>query len=192
MSLATPAKFSISNWTVGTAGDSTTAPTLLESFGLSTKNLNPQIPSLQAQLPGAAAAASNSSSGGGGEGTGSSGAEASGSYTFSQLEQLWTSAGGNPQYRAIAAAIAMAESSGNPLATDHDSNGTVDRGLWQINSTHGSLSTYNVMQNARAAVQISNNGTNWSPWTTFTTGAYLKFMPTSANNAGSAPTATGA
>ena len=47
-----------------------------------------------------------------------------------------------------------------------------ERGYWQINTNHGSLSTYDPLGNARAAVIISANGTNWHPWTTFTSGAY--------------------
>lgn len=34
------------------------------------------------------------------------------------------------------AAIALMESRGNPLAYLKDSNGSIDRGLWQINSVH--------------------------------------------------------
>lgn len=178
MSLATPAKYDISNWTVGTAGDSTTTPTLLQSFGINISSLNPQIPSLQAGLPALAGQVSNDTSPSNTSGKAPKPTGAGGDYTFSELKQLWTAAGGNPGKATIAAAIAMAESSGDPEATDDDSNGTVDKGLWQINSVHGgTLSTYNVMGNARAAVQISDNGTNWKPWTTYTTGAYLNFMP---------------
>lgn len=32
--------------------------------------------------------------------------------------------------------IAIAESKGNPWAHGHNKNGTIDRGLWQINSVH--------------------------------------------------------
>jgi len=97
-------------------------------------------------------------------------------FTYAQLEGLWIQAGGNPQSAAVAAAVAMAESGGNSQATDNDSNGSVDRGLWQINSIHGAQSTYDVMGNARAAVAISNNGSNWSPWVTYNTGAYRKYL----------------
>jgi Lysozyme like domain len=97
-------------------------------------------------------------------------------YSYAQLEGVWNQAGGNPQAASMAAAIATAESGGNSAAYDNDSNGSVDRGLWQINSVHGSQSTFDVMGNARAAVAISNNGTNWSPWVTYQTGAYLKYM----------------
>lgn len=87
-------------------------------------------------------------------------------YTQSELMGLWNQAGGNQQNAAIASAIAMAESGGNSAAYDIDSNGTIDRGLWQINSVHGSQSSYDVMTNVRAAISISNNGTNWRPWCT--------------------------
>lgn len=97
-------------------------------------------------------------------------------FSYAQLEYLWETAGGNPQVSPIAAAIAMAESEGNSGATDCDSNGSVDRGLWQINSVHGSLSTYDPMSNARAAVSISNNGTNWGAWTTYSSGRYRQFL----------------
>lgn len=87
-------------------------------------------------------------------------------YTFSQLQDLWKQAGGNAAVAVMAAAIAMAESGGRSDATHTNSNGTVDRGLWQINSIHGAQSTLDPMANARAAVSISSNGTNWRPWCT--------------------------
>jgi len=69
----------------------------------------------------------------------------------------------------MAASIAMAESSGQQFAT-----GTVgERGYWQINPNHGALSTYDPLGNAKAAVIISDDGTDWTPWTTFTSGAYI-------------------
>ena len=37
---------------------------------------------------------------------------------------------------------------------------------------YGALSTYNPLGNAKAAVVISDDGRNWTPWTTFTSGAY--------------------
>jgi hypothetical protein len=72
--------------------------------------------------------------------------------------------------------VAMAESSGNPGASHRNSDGSIDRGLWQINSVHGSLSTFNRLANARAAVSISSNGRNWNPWTTYKSGAYRAFL----------------
>ena len=88
------------------------------------------------------------------------------------LEALWESAGGSPRAAFTAAEIAMAESSGRQYASLYNTNGTTDRGFWQINSSHGSLSTFDAYGNARAAVLISANGSDWSPWVTWQTGAY--------------------
>jgi Lysozyme like domain len=99
-------------------------------------------------------------------------AAAGGILDCSQLEALWESAGGSASAAFTAAEIAEAESSGQQYATNDNSNGTVDRGYWQINSSHGPLSTFDAHGNARAAVLISSDGTDWTPWTTYNTGAY--------------------
>ncbi len=92
----------------------------------------------------------------------------SGTLSCPGLEELWEEAGGSHAEAFMAAEIAMAESSGRQFAT-----GSVgERGYWQINPNHGALSTYDPLGNAKAAVIISGNGTNWSPWTTFTSGAF--------------------
>ena len=91
-----------------------------------------------------------------------------GYYNCSMLEHLWDSVGGNPAAAYVAAEIATAESGGNPRAISP----TNDFGLWQINGTHGALASLDPIANAKAAVIISGNGSNWSPWTTFTSGAY--------------------
>jgi hypothetical protein len=88
------------------------------------------------------------------------------------LEALWESAGGSRAAAFTAAEIAMAESGGRQYAYLVNANGTTDRGYWQINSSHGSLSTFGAYGNARAAVLISANGADWSPWATWQTGAY--------------------
>lgn len=98
-------------------------------------------------------------------------------YTFRQLEELWIGAGGSRTSAPYAAAIALAESKGNPTEEGHNTNGTVDRGLWQINSVHGNLSTTDVAANAKAAVQIWNEGKgSFAPWVTFKTGAYRAYL----------------
>jgi LysM repeat protein len=92
----------------------------------------------------------------------------SGTLSCTGLEELWEEAGGSHAEAEMAASIAMAESSGEQYAT-----GAVgERGYWQINPNHGALSTYDPLGNAKAAVIISNDGTNWTPWTTYTSGAY--------------------
>jgi hypothetical protein len=93
-------------------------------------------------------------------------ASEAGTLNCSQLESLWEQAGGSPSAAFMAAEVAMAESSGQQYATDDNTNGSVDRGYWQINSTWGSESTFDPIANAKAAVSISGDGTNWSPWVT--------------------------
>jgi cell wall-associated NlpC family hydrolase len=90
-----------------------------------------------------------------------------------------------------AVAIALAESGGNTWAIDNDSNGSQDQGLWQINTVHaaaypgmvrdpsgssratsGTSVMFDPATNARAAFGISSGGTNFGPWSTYTSGAY--------------------
>jgi Lysozyme like domain len=86
----------------------------------------------------------------------------------------------------LAAAVAMAESGGNPFAvrivTDPKPGWTVERsfGLWQINTlAHPQFDETQLLSasyNAHAALLVSQSGKNWSPWPTYTSGRYLKFM----------------
>jgi LysM repeat protein len=92
----------------------------------------------------------------------------SGTLGCSGLEQIWQDAGGNPSDAFMAAEIAMAESGGNQYALSP----TDDYGYWQINASNGALATFNAYGNARAAVILSGNGSNWGAWTTYTSGAY--------------------
>jgi LysM repeat protein len=92
----------------------------------------------------------------------------SGTLSCSGLESLWKAAGGSSSKAFVAAEIAMAESGGNQYAHSP----TNDYGYWQINGVHGSMATYNAIGNAKAAIAISDNGRDWSPWTTYTSGAY--------------------
>jgi len=92
-----------------------------------------------------------------------------GTLGCSGLKALWRAAGGAPSAQVTAASIAMAESGGHQHATGPYG----ERGYWQINPNHGALSTYDAYGNARAAVTLSDDGTNWSPWSTFVDGAYL-------------------
>lgn len=99
------------------------------------------------------------------------------SLSFADRENLWIQAGGNPAAAAIAAAVSMAEN------TEGDPNvisGTNDVGLWQINMDahpqYGLTWLQNPLNNARAAVEISNNGSNWNPWTVYKSNAYAKYL----------------
>lgn len=86
-----------------------------------------------------------------------------------------------------AVAIAGAESQYNPDAhclncvpgVKEDS-----RGLWQINvDAHPNFASANLFDpnvNAAAMVAVSDDGTNWHPWSTYTNGAYLAYWPVAA------------
>jgi cell wall-associated NlpC family hydrolase len=102
-----------------------------------------------------------------------------GAYSYKQLEQLWVSAGGNKAVAPLMAAIAMAESGGNPNAY----NPSGASGLWQIlgapDNWHGSTNWMDPAVNARAAVaKYKTQGLD--AWTTYTSGAYRKFLQTGA------------
>lgn len=101
--------------------------------------------------------------------------------TLQQLRELAAQVGfPNP---SLAAAIAMAESSGNPLAVG---DGGTSFGLWQIHvpdhPEYHASSLGDPLYNAQAAYAISRGGSNWSPWSTFNKGphgeppAYLHYM----------------
>jgi hypothetical protein len=102
----------------------------------------------------------------------------SGTLDCTQLEELWEYAGGAHSKAFLAAEVARAESSGHQWATDDDGNGSVDEGYWQINtvhsynlSRHGLAVSYDPLMNAKDAVYISNDGTDWSAWVTYNKGA---------------------
>ncbi len=86
-----------------------------------------------------------------------------------ELADVWLSAGGNPRAATMAAAVALRESGGRPNARNL-SKREDSRGLWQINvRAHPQWALrnlYNPRVNAQAAIAISSNGRNWSPWTT--------------------------
>jgi hypothetical protein len=107
--------------------------------------------------------------------------------TYAQIEGLWITNGGSKAVAPLAAAIAMAESSGRTDATSANPDGGINVGLWQLDTRgkgagHTVADLKNPATNAAVAVQGSNNGTDWSAWETFVTGAYKRFM-----NAGTTP-----
>lgn len=113
--------------------------------------------------------------------------------SFSQLEGLWIQAGGPKVLAPVAAAIALAESSGNPAAINPtDNNGTqTSWGLWQIsNGTHSEVSPSwsDPLTNARLAVaKWRGAGNSFAPWGTYNSGAYRKYLPSSYVAPSSAP-----
>jgi hypothetical protein len=110
-------------------------------------------------------------------------------YTQAQLEALWVKAGGDPKIAKTMAAIAMAESHGRSDAANYaNSDGSTDRGLWQINSVHGYVpaSSFNPLSNARQAVSVYNSQ-GLGAWTTYQSGAYLPYMAGAQSPFGSMP-----
>jgi hypothetical protein len=111
-------------------------------------------------------------------------ARAQGATTYSWLKSLWINAGGNPADADTMAAIALAESSGNPLAHAYTSKED-SRGLWQVNvyahPQYEQVDLYNPEVNAKAAVAIRGGGLQ--NWSTYTHRDYLKYLPGGASQA---------
>ena len=96
-------------------------------------------------------------------------------YNFSQLEALWTRAGGAKSVAPVMAAIALAESSGNSDAR----NPSGASGLWQILGKPFAGNAFDPLTNARMAVaKYKTQGLQ--AWVTYTSGAYRKFLPAGA------------
>lgn len=80
-----------------------------------------------------------------------------------------------------AVAIAEAESTHFLNAIHYGSNGTIDRGLWQINSIHGydaNRLLSDASYNARAAYRIADaaNDVDWTPWAAYLSGSFVQFL----------------
>jgi hypothetical protein len=116
--------------------------------------------------------------------------------SYAQLKGVWLKAAAGTKYdtnawASLMAAIAEAESSGDPDAinpTDNDGKQT-SWGLWQIsNGTHSSVSKEwnNPLVNAGLAIQKLENPLGLGNWGTYTSGAYKAFLSdaTSATLAG--------
>jgi len=76
-----------------------------------------------------------------------------------------------------AVAIMSAESARITNAEHLNNNGSIDRGLFQINSVHGEASTFDPVKNAGYAFRLSQGGKNWTAWAAYNNGAYQKYMP---------------
>jgi hypothetical protein len=102
--------------------------------------------------------------------------------TAAEIAQVARSAGFSESAIPTAVAVALAESSGRTKAVSPTG---CCHGLWQINVNvhpYTKAQMQDPAQNAAAAKKISNNGTNWKPWSAYTNGSYLLYM-TSARNA---------
>jgi hypothetical protein len=127
-------------------------------------------------------------------------------FSYAQLEALWDQAGGPSAQAPIAAAIAEAESGGNPLAAypgttvaPGQGSTTDATGLWQIlglpagNFTAAELT--NPQDNAEMAVaKYTQAGNSFTPWQTYDTGAYQQYVQggIAPNSSGTGGSDTGA
>ena len=84
--------------------------------------------------------------------------------SFAQVENYWIQAGGSPQAAAMAAAVADAESGLNASAQRSNPDGTIGIGLWLIPQNGTPPGSTDPLANARAAVQLSQKGTDWTQW----------------------------
>ena len=98
-------------------------------------------------------------------------------YSLAELVEYARQAGFEGDSAKTIAAIAMAESSGNPYAVNAlDPGGSY--GLTQINgAAHGvgyaSQTLGNPLEAFKQAFSISKGGTTFQPWSTYTNGMYL-------------------
>lgn len=117
-------------------------------------------------------------------------------YTYAQLEGLWINAGGSAATAPVAAAIAEAESGGQPGAVNPTDNGGTQTswGLWQISDGTHNQPVPNILSpsvNASQAV-AKYQASGWQPWGTYTSGAYKAFLSNSTSpDTTGLPTATG-
>lgn len=104
---------------------------------------------------------------------------ASAALTDAQLWSVVTGAGWSGQDALTAFAVALAESGGNPSATNKNTNGSTDYGLFQINSVHASLlqgKAWNDPAVNAAMAKTLYDGQRFKPWVTYNTGAYVRFL----------------
>ncbi|MEV7548579.1 transglycosylase SLT domain-containing protein [Amycolatopsis sp. NPDC089917] len=95
-----------------------------------------------------------------------------------------------------AVAVALAESGGDTRA--HNATPPDDSyGLWQINmlgamgperrrqfGLDSNAELFDAATNAKAANKISDDGRSWTPWSTYTNGAYRRHLPAARKAAG--------
>jgi TP901 family phage tail tape measure protein len=104
---------------------------------------------------------------------------ASAALTPNQIRAIAYAAGFRGSALDTAVRVAEAESSGIPTNRYNPGSQEDSRGLWQINVAasanpqYASTNLYDPATNARIAYSMSHGGTNWQPWTTYTSGKYL-------------------
>ena len=106
-------------------------------------------------------------------------------YNYAQLKQLALNAGFTGSSADTAAAIALAESGGNSnnVNTNYATDPGGSYGLMQINAHYNpsyfndpNNNIYDPQYNMNVAYQLSNGGTNFSPWSTYKQGTYASYL----------------
>jgi hypothetical protein len=107
-------------------------------------------------------------------------------YDFAGLVELATAAGITGPDAQLAAAIAMAESGGNPKAISL----TGDYGLWQVNARSWPQFDRNRLlepaYNAKAMAVIARTSRGWDHWSVHKNGRYKKFLEAAGGSTSSA------
>lgn len=113
-----------------------------------------------------------------------------GALNYAQLQTLAQSVGFNSSEARVMAAIALAESGGNPNSLNPNaSTGDLSYGLWQINmigsmgparrrqfGIRANADLYDPRTNARAAFMLYRNRGNFRDWSVYNSGAYRKYL----------------
>lgn len=101
--------------------------------------------------------------------------------TLQQAIQYAQAAGFKGQSLITVLAIAMAESGLNTTARYTNTGGSVDRGILQINNywhaEYSDAQCDNPATAFKAGYTISSSGTNFNPWSTYTSGKYKQYIP---------------
>jgi hypothetical protein len=106
-----------------------------------------------------------------------------GKYTQGQIEALWVAQGGPENQAAIAGAVGMAESGGNPNA--YNPSGAT--GLMQILGAVLPGDLRDPAVNMRNAIKKWEDAHGWSPWEAYTNGRYLRWMGKAGSSGGASP-----
>jgi hypothetical protein len=99
-------------------------------------------------------------------------------YSYGQLETLWTQAGGPKAVAPLMAAIALAESGGNPGALNQSDNGGTQTsvGLWQVSTgTHQYPSAWTTPAGNAAEAVAKYKSQGLGAWGTYSSGAYRQY-----------------
>lgn len=101
--------------------------------------------------------------------------------SYSWALALCYAAGFRGRFLTQAVAIMCAESGRKSLAFYVNSNLSVDRGLFQINDRAHPLVTdekaFDPIFNVAYAYRLAGGGADFTPWSAYNSGSYLKFIP---------------